>query len=155
MNSNGKLAEILAQYSFERGNLVPILQNVQEVFGYISRDTVGEIANHVNVSCSDIYGVATFYTMFRFKPVGRKHINVCRGTACHVKDADQILDQVQRVLGINEGETSADGEYSLETVACIGCCALAPCMTIAPSALQRGNRSILPVLVMQGARESN
>ena len=151
--SASELSKILASYSREEKCLIPVLQKVQGIFGYISEEAVREIAAHVHMSRSDVYGVATFYTQFRFVPVGRKHISVCRGTACHVKGADQILEHVERHLGINEGDTTPDGEYSLETVACIGCCALAPCMTINKDVHGRLTSKRASKILQAGAKE--
>ncbi len=125
-----RLNEVLSAHEKKGSELIPILQHVQEAFGYLPQETIADIAAHARVPGSKVYAVATFYTMFRFTPLGRKHICICRGTACHVKGADQIQEHVERHLGISEGETTPDGEFSLETVACIGCCALAPCLTI-------------------------
>lgn len=125
-----RLSGIFSQFQGTSQELIPILQKVQEDFGYLPREAMDKIAGFAGVPVSKAYGVATFYTMFRFKPIGKKHVCVCRGTACHVRGADQILDQIKRELKIDEGETTDDGEYSLETVACIGCCALAPVMVV-------------------------
>lgn len=125
-----RLSRIFSQFKGTGQELIPIMQKVQEDFGYLPKESMDSIANFAGVPVSKAYGVATFYTMFRFKPIGKKHVCVCRGTACHVRGADQILDQIKRDLKLEEGETSADGEYSLETVACIGCCALAPVMVV-------------------------
>ena len=130
VNISEGLQETLQTYNQHLDSLIPILQGVQEKFGYISEDSVECIAQYLDVSQSYIYGVATFYTQFRFTRPGDHVVCLCRGTACHVGGADQILEQVERKLGIKEGETTDDGKFSLETVACIGCCALAPCMTI-------------------------
>lgn len=125
-----RLSRIFSQFKGNSQELIPIMQKVQEDFGYLPKESMDSIANFACVPVSKAYGVATFYTMFRFKPIGKKHVCVCRGTACHVRGADQILDQIKRDLKLEEGETSEDGEYSLETVACIGCCALAPVMVV-------------------------
>lgn len=129
-NVSEGVEEILQTYSRHLDSLIPILQGVQEKFGYISEEVVESIARYLDVSQSYVYGVATFYTQFRFTRPGEHVMCLCRGTACHVGGADQILEQVERHLNIKEGETTDDGKFSLETVACIGCCALAPCMTI-------------------------
>jgi NADH-quinone oxidoreductase subunit E len=129
-NISEGLQEVLQAYDQHRDSIIPILQGVQEKFGYISEDVVKFIAQYIDVSQSYIYGVATFYTQFRFTRPGDHVVCLCRGTACHVGGADQILEHVERNLGIKEGGTTDDGKFSLETVACIGCCALAPCMTI-------------------------
>jgi NADH-quinone oxidoreductase subunit E len=107
-------------------NLISILQDIQRRFRYIPREAMIEVARHLQMSPANVYGVATFYNQFRFNPPGRYHIRVCMGTACHVKKGDQVLDQWKRRLEIEEGERTPDGEYSLETVACVGCCVLAP-----------------------------
>lgn len=127
---NQELAEILAPYQGRRGSLIPILQAVQARLGYLPEEAVVQIARFLGTPESEIYGVLTFYAQFRTSPVGRNLVTVCRGTACHVRGGARILEEVARRLGIKEGETSPDLEYSLETVACLGCCALAPTMVI-------------------------
>jgi len=124
------LNSILSSYEPERDQLIPILQQVQEEFGYLPEQAMLEIARFLGVPESNVYAVATFYAQFRFTPIGKKHITVCRGTACHVRGAPRILQEVERQLGISEGETTSDLEYSLETSACIGCCGLSPCVMI-------------------------
>lgn len=125
-----RLKEILSSYKRKKDQLIPILQRVQEEFGYLPESTLSEIARFIRVPESRVYAVATFYAQFRFTPIGKKHITVCRGTACHVRGAPRILEEVKKQLGINEGETTPDLEYSLETVACIGACGLAPNMVV-------------------------
>lgn len=127
---DARFAEIVEPYEGSPRELIPILQRVQEEYGYLPEQEMMEVARFTGVSESKLYGVASFYAQFRFTPVGDTQITVCRGTACHVRGAQQILDEVSRHLGIEEGETTPDGKYSLETVACIGCCALAPCITV-------------------------
>jgi len=125
-----KLDGILAQYKGERSELIPILQAAQAEFGYLPKDVMVEIASFLHIPASVVFGVSTFYAQFKFMPIGRKVINVCRGTACHVRGADKILQEFQRQLGINDGETTEDMEYSLETIACFGSCALAPVVVV-------------------------
>ncbi len=125
-----RLTEILSSYEEGRGELIPILQEIQARFGYLSEEAMVKVAEFARVSESTVFGVASFYAQFRFVPMGKHRVMVCRGTACHVRGVSQILDAVKRQLGIEEGETTPDMEYSLETVACIGCCALAPCLDI-------------------------
>ena len=125
-----RLNLILSSYEGKKEELIPILQQVQKEFGYLPEQIMLEIAQFTGVPESHVYGVATFYAQFRFTPIGRKHVTVCRGTACHVRGAPRILEEVEKQLGINEGETTSDLEYSLETVACIGCCGLSPCIMI-------------------------
>ncbi len=127
---NKSLNEILSTYSGNKSDLIPILQDVQSNLGYLQEEAIIEVSKFTGVPESEIYGVATFYTQFRFIPVGKKHIMVCKGTACHVKGASQIIGGIERHLGIKEGEVTFDMEYSLESVGCLGCCALAPCAMI-------------------------
>lgn len=121
---------ILARHPAERSALIPLLQEVQATLGYLPEEAMRQVAEALGVSESSVFGVASFYAQFRFAPVGRQQVQVCRGTACHVAGAPRVLEAVQAQLGIGEGETTPDREYSLQTVACIGCCALAPCMVV-------------------------
>lgn len=113
-----------------RDSLIPILQEVQEHEGYLSKISVMEIGRHLDLPASKVYGVATFYNQFRFQPIGRFHILVCRGTACHVKGSANVLAAIERELEIKPGETTRDGVFSLEVVACIGACGLAPVISV-------------------------
>lgn len=113
-----------------RDSLIPLLQAVQERQGYLSREAVVRIGEHLRLPTSKIYGVATFYNQFRFQPQGRFHVQVCRGTACHVKGSAAVLDEIQRCLKVTPGQTTRDGLFSLEVVACIGACGLAPVIAI-------------------------
>jgi NADH-quinone oxidoreductase subunit E len=124
------LNEILANFCGDKSEIIPILQDIQSNIGYLPDEAIIEVSKFTRVPESEIYGVATFYTQFRFLPVGKKHIMVCKGTACHVKGAPQIIEGIERHLGIKEGEVTFDLEYSLESVGCLGCCALAPCAMI-------------------------
>ncbi|MBF0100129.1 MAG: NADH-quinone oxidoreductase subunit NuoE [Desulfobacterales bacterium] len=110
----------------ERGQLIPILQQIQEKIGYIPKEAIVKVSEVLSISQAAVYGVATFYNQFRFVPPGKYPIKVCLGTACHVKGADIILENFERKLGIKEGETTQNREFSVERVACVGCCALAP-----------------------------
>ena len=130
MYEDNKLLDIFSRFEGDKDELIPILQTVQDEFGYLPNDTMAKIAKFTGASESNVFGVATFYAQFRLTPTGKNRITVCRGTACHVRGAPQILEEVERHLGIKEGESTPDMEYSLETVACIGCCALAPVITI-------------------------
>ncbi len=117
---------ILSNYEGKKSDLIPLLQEIQSEFGYISEELMQQVSRFTGVPESEIYGVATFYTQFRFTPKGKKHISVCTGTACHVTGAKQIIEGIERYLNIKEGETTKNGEYSLESVGCLGCCSLAP-----------------------------
>ncbi len=110
--------------------LIPILQETQACFGYLPEDAMREIAAFLGTTPGAVFGVASFYAMFRFRPTAKKRITVCRGTACHVRGGPRILDEVENVLKIKDGEMTADGEYSIEEAACFGSCALAPVMVI-------------------------
>ena len=125
-----KLNEILSHYSGKREELIPILQEAQEEFRYLPSEVMSEIARFLRISESAIFGVSTFYSQFKLIPSGKRIARVCRGTACHVRGGARILREVERRLGIKPGETTEDLEYTLETVACIGACALAPTMMI-------------------------
>jgi NADH-quinone oxidoreductase subunit E len=114
----------------ESADLVPALQQVQEADGYISPEAVRGLSRQLKVSENEVFGVATFYAQFRFNPPGKHHIKACLGTACHVSGGEQLLDILQRELKIKPGETTEDGQYDLERVACLGCCALAPVVTV-------------------------
>lgn len=113
-----------------RDVLIPVLQELQERHGFLSRDAMTEVGRRLQLPLSKIYGVATFYNQFRFQPLGRFHIQVCRGTACHVKGSAAVLEAIQRELNIMPGQTSSDGLFSLEVVACIGACGLAPVISV-------------------------
>ncbi len=125
-----QLDELLSPYSGERGDLIPILQEVQERLGYLPREVMQKIAKFLSLPESTVYGVSTFYAQFKFVPTGKRIVKVCRGTACHVRGAGRILGAIERQLGIKPGETTDDLEYTLETIACFGSCALAPVIVI-------------------------
>jgi NADH:ubiquinone oxidoreductase subunit E len=121
-----QVAEILIPYKNDKKALITILQKVQEKIGYISEEAVSQIAESLEISEGEIFGVATFYAQFRFNPPGEHNIKVCLGTACHVRGAARILDAIQEELGIKPGETTPDKKFDLERVACFGCCAWGP-----------------------------
>ena len=124
------LGAIMEPFERKPDALIPVLQAVQGRLGYLPPEALGAVARHARVPRSRVYGVASFYSQFRFNPVGRQRVAVCRGTACHVGGARMILEELERTLGIPEGQTTEDMEYSLETVACIGCCGLSPCISV-------------------------
>ena len=131
MSSQSRVDRVLEKHSFaKRDKLIPILQDVQAEDGYISKQAVLKVAKHLNIPASKVYGVATFYNQFRFKPVGKYHIMICRGTACHVKGSAAVLKIAEEVLRIKAGDTARDGLFSIEVVACIGACGLAPVISI-------------------------
>ena len=114
----------------ERKNLIPMLQMIQERYAYLSPDAIKMVADTLELALCEVYGVATFYNQFRFHPPGKHHMKVCLGTACHVRGGDIILENFERKLGIGHGETTPDREFSIERVACVGCCALAPVVIV-------------------------
>ena len=116
----------LAEIGNDRSKLIPILQLVQQKLAYLPGEALHLVADHLDISSSEVYGVATFYNQFRFNPPGKNPVKVCLGTACHVKGGDIILENFERKLEIKEGETTPDREFSVDRVACVGCCALAP-----------------------------
>lgn len=129
--SENNVQTILKKYpQAGRDSLIPILQDVQNQDGYLSKKAVVEIGRYLNLPASKIYGVATFYNQFRFQPIGKYHIQICRGTACHVKGSANVLVSLQNELNIKAGQTTRDGLFSIEVVACIGACGLAPVISI-------------------------
>ena len=121
---------LFSKFEPKRENIIPILQVIQEEYTYLPEHMMGKIADFTHVPESDIYGVATFYAQFRFEPTGENILSVCRGTACHVRGAPGIFEEVTDLLDLEGEGTTADDKYTVETVACIGCCALAPVITI-------------------------
>lgn len=125
-----ELNPLIEKYKGKKGNMIPLLQGTQEILGWIPREAFEKIALETGIKLSDMYGVATFYAQFRLKPVGRHIIKVCHGTACHVQDANSISDALKETLKVRDGGTTEDGIFTLESVACLGCCSLAPVMMI-------------------------
>lgn len=125
-----ELTHVFDTYRGRQEELISILQDVQERFGYLPKEAMFEVSKFLGIPESRVYAVASFYAQFRFTSMGKNTVMVCRGTACHVKGAPRILDEFKRELGIDENETTEDQKYTLETVACLGCCALAPCAMI-------------------------
>lgn len=121
---------ILNKYPKGRDNLIPILQEVQTKKGFLSKESIIEVGKHLQIPTSKIFGVATFYNQFRFEPFGKYHIQVCRGTACHVLGSATVLQEIEKHLKVKAGQTTRDGKFSIEVVACIGACGLAPVITV-------------------------
>ncbi len=121
-----KSREIMAGYGTGRSSLIPALQKIQGALGYVPAGAMEEAARHFGVPPVDVYGIVTFYNQFRLTPPGRHRVKVCMGTACHIKGGNIIMESWERVLNIRSGETTQDREFSLERVACVGCCAMAP-----------------------------
>ena len=125
-----KMQEILNTYKQEKDNLIQILNEVQEYYGYVPEKAQIAISEYLSIPMAEIYGVITFYSRFTLKPKGKYHIAVCLGTACFVKGSEKILDRAKERLGIDVGETTKDGKFSLEATRCVGACGLAPVFTV-------------------------
>lgn len=124
------LDPLIEKYKGKKGNLIPLLQGTQDIYGYIPREAFEKLSRETGIEPSDMYGVATFYAQFRLNPVGKHIVKVCHGTACHVQNANDITDALKEALKVKDGETTEDGMFTLESVACLGCCSLAPVMMI-------------------------
>ena len=129
-NIKEQVAQILETYENNKSNLIPILQQIQQIFGYLPELAMKKVAQYMVIPESTVFGVATFYAFFKLVPTGRNIVRVCRGTACHVRGGARILREVEKQLDISPDESTPDLEYYLETVACIGACSLAPTMVI-------------------------
>jgi len=136
VDSNGDMQDlalldpIIARYKGKKGNVIPLLQGAQELYGFISKEAFEKLSSETGIPLSDMYGVATFYAQFRMSPVGKHIIKVCHGTACHVQNAVEITESLEETLRVKDGETTEDRFFTLESVACLGCCSLAPVMMI-------------------------
>ena len=125
-----EVGEILNQFTHDKENLITILNEVQMKYGYIPKIAQMEIANYLNIALAEVYGVITFYSRFTLVPKGKYNVSICLGTACFVKGSREILERAKAKLGIEEGQTTADGKFSLDTTRCVGACGLAPVFTI-------------------------
>lgn len=121
---------VIEKYRTKKGNIIPLLQKTQELFGYLPATALEKLAVEANIPLSNLYGVATFYAQFRLHPVGKHIIKVCHGTACHVQNSEALTESLSEFLHIQDGETTKDGLFTLESVACLGCCSLAPVMMV-------------------------
>lgn len=129
-NIDPKIKEILSKYKKDKSNLIQILNEVQENYGYIPKHTQLEISEYLGIPMAEIYGVITFYSRFSLEPKGKYNVAVCLGTACFVKGSEKILDKLKEKLGIDVGEVTKDGKFSIEATRCIGACGLAPVFTV-------------------------
>ena len=129
-DESSEMQDILNKYVQDKSNLIQILNEVQEYYGYVPEKAMLEISNYLSIPMAEIYGVVTFYSRFTLKPKGKHHIAVCLGTACFVKGSEKILDRAKERLGIDVGETTKDGKFSLEATRCVGACGLAPVFTV-------------------------
>jgi len=138
-----KILEILSKYEKDKSNLIQILNEVQESYGYIPKHTQLAISEYLSLPMADVYGVITFYSRFTLKPKGKYNVAVCLGTACFVKGSEQILERVKEKLGIDVGETTSDGKFSIEATRCIGACGLAPVFTINDEVYGKATKEIV------------
>ncbi len=125
-----RLDAVFSAYSGNGSELIPVLQRIQQEFGYLPGEAMKYAADFLGVPESTVFGVASFYSQFRFTPAGRYTVKVCHGTACHVANASEITEKLEERLRIKDGETTSDGMFTLESVACVGCCSLAPLIMI-------------------------
>lgn len=121
---------IVHKHNVQPGAVIPVLQEIQESYGYVPPVAIERIAENMGIPASEIYGIVTFYAQFRLEPIGRNLIKVCHGTACHLSGAERIAQALAQATGAIEGETSQDSEFTVERVACLGCCSLAPCIML-------------------------
>lgn len=121
---------ITHKHNVQPGAVIPVLQEIQETCGYVPPAAIQRIGDNMGVPASEIFGIVTFYAQFRLKPLGKNLIKVCHGTACHLGGAERVSDTLCQRVGAKEGETSADGNFTVERVACLGCCSLAPCVMV-------------------------
>lgn len=124
------LRQLLEKHESEPGALIPILQEIQESLGYLPEEALVFVSEEVGIPLGKIYGVVTFYSQFYLSPRGKNIMRVCHGTACHIGGAERISEAVSEELGVDEGATTEDGEFTVERVACLGCCSLAPCLMV-------------------------
>ena len=135
------LNPLIDKLRFKKGNLIPLLQGAQDIYGYIPNVVFDKLSNETGIPLSEMYGVATFYAQFRLAPVGKHIIKVCHGTACHVQNAKALTTSLKEALKVDDGETTEDGLFTLESVACLGCCSLAPVMMIGDETFGKLNGS--------------
>ncbi len=131
MENTRNINSILKEFpNINRDSLIPILQKVQDEYGYLSEESINQIGKYLDLPTIKVYGLATFYNQFRFTPPGKYHLRVCDGTACHLEGSGKILKEIEKLLDIKDGETSRDGLFSLEVLSCIGACGYAPVISI-------------------------
>lgn len=146
-NEHLRFYELLKEYKGQQGALIPLLQKTQSIFGYLPEPALERIAESLKLPLSQIYGVATFYSQFRLKPQGRHVVKVCQGTACHVRGAARIMERLQKELKVKSGETTEDLRFTVESVACLGACGLAPVMMVDDNAHGRLTPDLIPEIL--------
>lgn len=130
LGKEAAMQKLFDQYRDYKGGLIPVLQEAQNIYGYLSKEVLQQIAKELKIPFSKVFGVCTFYAQFHLKPRGRNIIRICLGTACHVRGGSKIFEAAQEALGVGQGGTTEDLRFTLETVACIGACGLSPCMMV-------------------------
>ncbi len=130
MEKTDKLPGLIEKYNNENGTVIGLLQDIHEAYGYLPEEILNQVSAEIEVPLSTLYSLATFYSSFRLEPMGKHHICTCVGTACHVKGAPFVVDTIERELGIKAGETTPDGNFTFDTVNCLGACALAPLVVV-------------------------
>ncbi len=150
------IKEIITKYKNKKGSLIPILQEIQRAEGYLSRETIKEVSKQTNITVAEIYGVATFYSMFRLKAQGKYTIRICKGTACHVSGAKTILETLRETLGLSpEEDTTEDNMFTILEVACLGCCSLAPVIMIEDKTYGKLTSAKIPEIIAAFKKEVN
>jgi NADH-quinone oxidoreductase subunit E len=145
-----KIDVILNKFpDLSRDNLIPVLQATQDEFGFLSEESLKKIATALKLPVSKVYGLSTFYNQFRFVPLGKYHIRICHGTTCHMNDAGMILNEIRKMIGIKDGETSRDGLFSLEVLSCIGACGQAPVISVNDKFFEKITKEKLKVLLQK------
>ena len=130
MEENDKLPGLIEKYKEENGTVIGLLQDIHEAYGYLPEEVLNEVTELIGVPLSTLYSLATFYSSFRLEPMGKHHCSICVGTACHVRGATQVVEAIERELNVKAGETTEDGNFTVETVNCLGACALGPLVVI-------------------------
>ncbi|MBR2786489.1 MAG: NADH-quinone oxidoreductase subunit NuoE [Clostridia bacterium] len=154
-NANNELEEILEKYERDKSNLIQILNQVQEKYGYISQKAQKEISEYLDISMAEVYGVITFYSRFTLKPKGKYNIAVCLGTACFVKGSEKVLDKVKEILKIEVGQTTEDGLFSIEATRCVGACGLAPVFTVNDEVYGKATPEMVEKVIKQIKEDEN
>lgn len=150
------LKDIVSKYGNKKGSLIPLLQEIQRAEGYLSRDTIKEVSQLTSIHVAEIYGVATFYSMFRLKPQGKYTIRICKGTACHVSGAKTILETIKETLGLGpDDDTTEDNLFTILEVACLGCCSLAPVIMIEDKTYGKLTSAKIPQIIEAFKKEVN
>ncbi len=152
---NLELKEILKKYEKDKSNLIQILNQVQEKYGYISTEAQKEISEYLGISMAEVYGVITFYSRFTLKPKGKYNIAVCLGTACFVKGSEKVLDKVKEILKIDVGQTTENGLFSIEATRCVGACGLAPVFTVNDEVYGKATPEMVESIIKRIREEEN